>query len=73
MGRGKKICVPHEDKKRYPLNQQKEIDVILNQDIIKSRYEISSYYDPFVKHLSQLKYNQNSLNIIPTFINQYGR
>ncbi|AOY83433.1 ATP-binding protein [Moorena producens JHB] len=70
----KSLPINLEEHQQYQntLNQQKEIDVILNQDIIKSRYDILTYYDPFVKHLSQLKDTQNSLKIIPTFINQDG-
>lgn len=70
----KSLPINIEEHQQYQntLNQQKEIDVILNQDILKSRYDLLTYYDPFIKHLSQLKNTQNSLKIIPTFINHNG-
>jgi len=70
----KSLPINIEEHQQYQntLNEQKEIDVILNQDILKSRYDILSYYDPFIKHLEQLKYIQNRLKIIPLFINNDG-
>ncbi|WP_293114356.1 DAHL domain-containing protein [Moorena sp. SIO4G3] len=71
----KSLPIKVEEHQQYKntLNQQKEIDVILNQDILKSRSDILTYYDPFFKHLYQLKNTQNELKSIPTFINHDGR
>ncbi|NEO45141.1 MAG: hypothetical protein F6K55_13815 [Moorea sp. SIO4A3] len=70
----KSLPINIEEHQQYQntLNQQKEIDVILNQDILKSRYDLLSYYDPFIKHVSQLKDTQSSIKIIPNFINHDG-
>ncbi|NEN99477.1 MAG: hypothetical protein F6K50_29540 [Moorea sp. SIO3I7] len=67
------INVEEHQQYKNTLNQQKEIDVILNQDILKSRSDILTYYDQFFKHLYQIKNTQNKLKSSPTFINHDGR
>ncbi len=71
----KSLPIKVEEHQQYQntLNQQKEIDVILNQDILKSRSDLLTYYDPFFKHLYEIKNTQNNLKVIPTFINREGR
>jgi PAS domain S-box-containing protein len=51
----------------------KEIDALLNQDVVKSRSGLLTYYDPLANNFAELKKRQKKLNQIPTFIERLGQ
>lgn len=51
----------------------KEWDTTLNQDTLKVRYGLLSYYDPIVVDIAEIKRLQNKLKEIPSFIGKQGR
>ncbi|MGF1488664.1 MAG: DAHL domain-containing protein [Prochloraceae cyanobacterium] len=64
-----------KEHQRYSenLNQIKKESALLNQDIIKARYNVLMSYDLLVKRLNNLKHNQAELTIIPEYIERSGR
>ena len=46
----------------------KELDAEINQDLLKSRYQLLGSYDPFVQQLGEMQRIQNDLQTIPSFI-----
>ena len=64
------LAIDFEEHQRYQaaLIEYREHDAALNEDILKARYEVMTSYDPLVQHLSNLKYIQNELKTIPSFI-----
>lgn len=55
------------------LRRLNELDAILNQDILKLRVELLTYYDPLVDHLAELKELQGKLDPPPSFIDLEGQ
>ena len=55
------------------LRQLSELDAILNQNILKSRFELLTYYDPLVAELTKLNQVRSRLEPPPSFINQEGQ
>jgi class 3 adenylate cyclase len=62
----------HNDFTSY-LRRVKELNATLNQDVIKSRYGLLTYYDPLANELSELNKLQNRLGRIPTFVEPRGQ
>ena len=54
------------------LRQLSELDAILNQNILKSRFELLTYYDPLVAEVTELHQVRDTLEQIPSFIDQEG-
>ncbi len=54
------------------LRQLSELDAILNQNILKSRFELLTYYDPLVSEITELNEVRRRLEQIPSFIDQAG-
>jgi len=50
------------DRFNSDLRRLKELDATINQDILKSRYNLLTYYDPFVSEITESRQLQNSLN-----------
>jgi PAS domain S-box-containing protein len=46
----------------------KELDAWLNQDVVRARAGLLTYYDPLANNFAELKKRQNKLNQIPIFI-----
>ena len=71
----KSLPINREKHEEYQnsLEKQKNIDAILNQDILKSNSEMRTSYELLIKHLSQLENIQKKLNIIPKFIDKKGK
>jgi PAS domain S-box-containing protein len=51
----------------------KELDAVLNQDVVKARAGLLTYYDPLANNLADLKQHQEKLKIIPSFIDSKGQ
>ncbi|HAX80837.1 MAG TPA: hypothetical protein DCY88_34610 [Cyanobacteria bacterium UBA11372] len=51
----------------------KELDAWLNQDVVRSRSGLLTYYDPLANNLAELKKRQNKLEQIPIFIESEGK
>ena len=51
----------------------KELDALLNQDVVRSRAGLLTHYDPLANNLAELKKRQNKANTIPTFIENEGK
>ncbi len=51
----------------------KELDAWLNQDIVRARAGLLTYYDPLANNLAELKKRQNKLEQIPIFIEPQGK
>jgi PAS domain S-box-containing protein len=51
----------------------KELDALLNQDVVRSRAGLLTYYDPLANNLSELKKRGDRLNEIPSFISKKER
>lgn len=64
--------VEHE-RFNHDLLRLKELDAILNQDVLKVRHGLLLYYDPLVADLSGLKKLLNNLEKIPAFIDARGQ
>lgn len=48
-------------------------DALINQDILRARYELLISFDSFVEHLNAIKKQQQVLNKIPDFISVAGQ
>src|SRR5882672_1492470 len=48
----------------------KELDAEINRDVLKSRYNLMSSYDPFVQKLDEMRRIENDLHVLPSFISQ---
>jgi PAS domain S-box-containing protein len=55
------------------LRLMKELDAEVNQDLLKSRYQLLGSYDPFVQQLAEMQRLQNDLQTIPSFIGAHER
>ena len=51
----------------------KELDAWLNQDVVRSRAGLLTYYDPLANNLAELKKRQKKLTQIPIFIEAKGK
>jgi len=51
----------------------KELDAEINQNLLKSRYQLLGSYDPFVQQLGEMQRIQNDLQTIPSFIGTRDR
>ena len=71
---GKTQSIEFTEHEQYHENliNLKESYAILNQDLLKARYEIATSYDNFVRELSELKQTQSAMKKIPTFIEAEG-
>ena len=71
----KSLSINLENHQKYQtaLAHQNERKAIINQELLKSRYELFFSYDPLVNHLSELKETQAKLTTIPKFIEGNNR
>ena len=71
----KSLSIDLENHHQYQtvLARQNERKAIINQELLKSRYELFFSYDPLVNHLSELKETQAKLTAIPKFIEGNNR
>ena len=71
----KSLSIDLENHQNYQtaLAHQNERKAIINQELLKSRYELFFSYDPLVNHLSELKETQAKLTEIPKFIEGKNR
>ncbi|MDJ0688823.1 MAG: methyl-accepting chemotaxis protein [Xenococcaceae cyanobacterium MO_188.B32] len=71
----KSLSIDLEKHQNYQtaLAHQNERKAIINQELLKSRYELFFSYDPLVNHLSELKETQAKLTEIPKFIEGKNR
>ena len=71
----KSLSINLEKHQQYQqaLAYQNEEKAIINQELLKSRYELFFSYDPLVNHLSDLKETQQQLNLVPNFIEGGGQ
>ena len=71
----KSLSIDLENHQQYQtaLARQNERKAIINQEMLKSRYELFFSYDPLVNHLSELKETQAKLTAIPKFIQGSNR
>jgi len=72
LGKTQSIEFTAHEQYHENLIKLKENYAILNQDLLKARYEIVTSYDVFVKELSELKQTQSAMKKIPTFIDPEG-
>ena len=71
----KSLSIDLENHQQYQtaLAHQNERKAIINQEMLKSRYELFFSYDPLVNHLSELKETQGNLTAMPQFIQGENR
>ncbi len=55
------------------LHQLKEVDAILNQDILRSRFGLLTTYDPIVAEVAEMKKISGQLKKVPSFVDPEGR
>lgn len=67
------INIEHHQHYQTALAHQNERKAIINQELLKSRYELFFSYDHLVNYLAQLKKTQANLTEIPSFINGKNR
>ena len=67
------IDLEHHQQYQTVLANQNERKAIINQELLKSRYELFFSYDPLVNHLSKLQATQAELTTIPNFIRGENR
>lgn len=67
------IDLEYHQNYQAALAHQNERKAIINQELLKSRYELFFSYDPLVAHLSELKATQAELTVIPKFIDGQSR
>jgi signal transduction histidine kinase/CheY-like chemotaxis protein len=61
------------DRYSGALRRLKERDATLNEDLLKSRYELLADYDPLVAELHELRRLQGELKQVPPFIDRLGQ
>ncbi|MGB0383389.1 MAG: DAHL domain-containing protein [Ardenticatenaceae bacterium] len=54
------------------LRRLNELDAIITQNLLKSRFELLSNYDPLVRDLDELKRIQSQIAQTPSFIDELG-
>lgn len=54
------------------IRRLKELDGTINQDILKSRYSLLTYYDPFVNSMAEVKDIQSNLKIVVASADEAG-
>lgn len=67
------IDLEYHQNYQAALAHKNERKAIINQELLKSRYELFFSYDPLVAHLSELKATQAELTLIPKFIDGQSR
>ena len=67
------IDIEHHQQYQTALAHQNERKAIINQELLKSRYELFFSYDPLVNYLAELKNTQGELGEIPGFIGGKNR
>lgn len=67
------INIAHHQQYQTALAHQNERKAIINQELLKSRYELFFSYDPLVNYLAEVKSTQANLTTIPTFIKGKNR
>lgn len=67
------IDIEHHQQYQTALAHQNERKAIVNQELLKSRYELFFSYDPLVNYLAELKNTQAELSAIPNFIRGKNR
>lgn len=72
VGKTQSIEFTEHEEYHENLIKLKENYAILNQDLLKARYEIATSYDKFVLELSELKQTQSAMKKIPTFVDTEG-
>ena len=72
VGKTQSIEFTEHEQYHEQLVKLKDNYAILNQNLLKSRYEILTSYDVFVKELSELKQTQQNMKNIPKFIHTEG-
>ena len=68
MDRSRIVYFKEHQRYSYNLSQIKKEAALLNQDILKARYNISTSYDSLVSRLDTLKNNQKELEKVPQYI-----
>jgi signal transduction histidine kinase/DNA-binding response OmpR family regulator len=56
------------DRFMSDLQRMKQLDAEINRDLLSSRYELLSSYDPFVQKLEEMRKLGAGLRLIPSFI-----
>jgi signal transduction histidine kinase/DNA-binding response OmpR family regulator len=65
---------PHEhDRFMRDLLLMNQLDAETNRDLLNSRYELLSSYDPFVQRLEEMRAAQADLQHIPSFVGGHKR
>lgn len=67
------INLEYHQNYQAALAHQNERKAIINQELLKSRYELFFSYDPLVANLAELKETQADLTLIPKFIDGQSR
>ncbi len=67
------INFEQHQKYQHTLNQQKEQEVLLNLELISSRYELFPSYDLLNQHLSAIEQTNEELLLSPKFIAGEGQ
>jgi signal transduction histidine kinase/CheY-like chemotaxis protein len=52
----------------HDLQTKKQLDAEVNRDLLNSRFELLSSYDPFVQKLDEMKAVEADLQVIPSFV-----
>src|SRR5580704_10724921 len=52
----------------HDLQTMKQLDAEVNRDLLNSRFELLSSYDPFVQKLDEMKAVEADLQVIPSFV-----
>lgn len=71
--RTRAIDFGEHDRFNTQLHQLKEVDAILNQDILRSRFGLVTSYDPIVFEVAELKETRGRLQKVPSFVEPEGR
>jgi len=67
------IDFEEHDHFNQDLRRLKELDATINQDLLKSRFGLLTYYDPLVAELAEVKRLQKNLKQTPGFVNRAGQ
>ena len=69
------LGVSNENNQRYlaTIAQERQVEGILQQNILRSRYSLQTSYDPLVTAVKQQKRLQQELTQIPSFISRQGK
>jgi len=67
------INFEEHDRFNQELRRLRELDALINQDLLKSRCGLLTYYDPLVNELAAVREAQQNLKQMPGFVDREGQ